>query len=494
MSRLVKCACGKLVKFGGGPSNPPGRCPTCGRPVSTPLATAGPPNSHQLSGTSRRTSPPPAAPAFSNGLLPAHAGAPVSPPVPPPREKLVESQAVKRNTPWVAVGGLGVVATAVIGFLAIIAFKPPVGPTVVTPVLEAPPVVAIQRDPSPPAALQSTREIVSRCEASVAKIEGKIGRGTGFVAAPGVIATNCHVINEELLVNLKVTFPSATKAAAGPFSVHLLYKDAPRDLVLLKIETTLRPLELAGRDAFQRGEDVITIGNPRGLGGQIELENAVGRGVLSTETSFLGQRWYQLSMSVNPGNSGGPVIDTQGRVVGIVTLKANHEEGHGYCIPVDALATALEKIDGITARQRLQIDRRHTAQSVFQFYRGMAEKFTTASFLLIAALEAKEGQVEAKKVAGQYMEMHREIKQFEATLKGDYATAFRQVVDDPETDDQARQDLEALRRLVDRMSDSLEHVKGVGLEAFKRKHRVAFDEFEPLVDRLCASLDVPPKS
>ena len=88
---------------------------------------------------------------------------------------------------------------------------------------------------------------------------------------------------------------------------------------------------------FKKGQPIFTIGNP-GLGNdQGFLKNALSKGVISTKTSVNGLEYFQLGISVNPGNSGGPVIDEQGKVVGMVTLKARMAEGVALCIPPDLI-------------------------------------------------------------------------------------------------------------------------------------------------------------
>ena len=65
---------------------------------------------------------------------------------------------------------------------------------------------------------------------------------------------------------------------------------------------------------------------------------------MSTRTSLEGQRYYQLGIAVNPGNSGGPVFNSFGAVIGVVTRKSTEQEALAFCIPVEDLNLALEKI------------------------------------------------------------------------------------------------------------------------------------------------------
>ena len=186
-------------------------------------------------------------------------------------------------------------------------------------------------------------EIAAESEPSIAMITGDGPVGTGFVVLPGLIATNAHVIDGEFASSLRVRFPSAEKGQQGPLPAELLYDDPRRDIAFLRVKTALPPLRIAKSYTFRKGEDVTVIGNP-GLGGELILENAISRGVMSTRTSLEGQRYYQLGIAVNPGNSGGPVFNSAGAVIGIVTRKSSQQEALAFCIPVDDLNLAIEKI------------------------------------------------------------------------------------------------------------------------------------------------------
>jgi S1-C subfamily serine protease len=186
-------------------------------------------------------------------------------------------------------------------------------------------------------------EIAAESEPSIAMITGDGPVGTGFLVLPGLIATNAHVIDGEFASSLRVRFPSAEKAQQGPFPAELLYDDTRRDIAFLRVKTALPPLRIAKSYTFRKGEDVTVIGNP-GIGGELILENAISRGVMSTRTSLEGQRYYQLGIAVNPGNSGGPVFNSVGAVIGMVTRKSSQQEALAFCIPVDDLNLAIEKV------------------------------------------------------------------------------------------------------------------------------------------------------
>jgi len=208
--------------------------------------------------------------------------------------------------------------------------------------------------------LLRTEEIIELVEQSVARIEGPKSSGSGFLIQPQILATNYHVIDDMMTEQIQIQFPSAEGIAKGPFNAELLYADPGRDIALLRVETTLPPLPLAENHQFRRGQDIIAIGSPG------KLENAVNIGVLSSERVIEGHQFYQLGIAINSGNSGGPIIDRQGNVIGIATLKSANQESIAYCIPLADVQRALTRAESLTELQKYLRDAMHHARVVFQ--------------------------------------------------------------------------------------------------------------------------------
>ena len=138
--------------------------------------------------------------------------------------------------------------------------------------------------------------------------DGKRGLGTGFVvAADGLIATNLHVIGEA--GRSPSNWPTAS--ARGHRRPRLRPRRRPRRPPHRR-EGRLTPLEL-GDSALKDGQAVVALGNPHGLKYSVVAGRRVGAARRSTAGSMI-----QLAIPVEPGNSGGPVLDMDGRVVGIV--------------------------------------------------------------------------------------------------------------------------------------------------------------------------------
>jgi S1-C subfamily serine protease len=188
----------------------------------------------------------------------------------------------------------------------------------------------------------STADIVAESEPAVALIKSNSSGGTGFLIGRGLLATNAHVIADEFMSDVKVSFISADDKHKAPLRAQLLYEDAERDIAFLAVKSELKPLRVAKTYTFRKGEDITIIGSP-GFADDV-LENAISRGVMSTRTKVENKDFYQLNVSINHGNSGGPVFDSTGRVIGIATLKSVKQEAMGFCIPIEDVQAALAKL------------------------------------------------------------------------------------------------------------------------------------------------------
>lgn len=159
------------------------------------------------------------------------------------------------------------------------------------------------------------------------------GLGTGFVvSADGLIATNLHVIGEARPIDVQFSDGRTFSVTA----VHATEKSM--DLAVLKIDAKDLPvLKLGDSDALKQGEQVVAIGNPLGL------RHSVVSGVVSEKRELDGKPMIQVAIPIERGNSGGPLLDMQGRVHGIVTLKSQVTRNLGFAVVVNALKPLLEK-------------------------------------------------------------------------------------------------------------------------------------------------------
>lgn len=185
---------------------------------------------------------------------------------------------------------------------------------------------------------ETTAELTTRTRNSVATVShfGRDGRengqGTGFVVGEGLIATSLHVIGESRPVQVKLADGSRHEAIA----IHAFDRHA--DLAVIRIAPTQSPiLPLANSDSLQQGDEVIAIGNPLGL------QFSVVEGVLSGRRSFDGIELLQVALPIEPGNSGGPLLDRQGRVHGVVNMKSALTRNLGFATPANLLKALLDR-------------------------------------------------------------------------------------------------------------------------------------------------------
>lgn len=178
--------------------------------------------------------------------------------------------------------------------------------------------------------------------------------GSGFlISADGLIVTNHHVIDgaTDLWVNLN----------GRRYAAELQGDDPPTDLALLKIkpEEELTYLALADSDALRVGEWVMVIGSPLRLGMSVSVGvvSAKGRSIDITPDRSL-ENFIQTDAAINFGNSGGPLVDRQGRVVGIATAINYGAENIAFAVPVNTLKTILPQLleTGSVRRGYLGID------------------------------------------------------------------------------------------------------------------------------------------
>lgn len=165
--------------------------------------------------------------------------------------------------------------------------------------------------------------------------EGKqVGLGSGFVvdSKKGVIATNFHVIGEGRPITVQL--PDGKKVEATSVEA----ADRKNDLALIRIPVKDLPaLPLADSDRVKDGAPIVALGHPRGL------EHSVVAGVLSGRRDIDGAKMLQIAIPIEQGNSGGPLLDMEGRVIGIVSLKALVTINLGFAAPANALKPLLDK-------------------------------------------------------------------------------------------------------------------------------------------------------
>ncbi|MGG5812296.1 S1C family serine protease [Falsiroseomonas sp. CW058] len=143
-----------------------------------------------------------------------------------------------------------------------------------------------------------------------------VSSGTGFIIAPGRALTNHHVIEDCRGVRVR-------SAGGADLPARVLASDRDRDLALVEVPDNAGPALPFRRDqTIRRGEGVVTYGFP--LAGLLSSGPTLTTGEISALAGLSdNQRQYQISAPVQPGNSGGPLLDMGGNVVGVIVSKLN---------------------------------------------------------------------------------------------------------------------------------------------------------------------------
>ncbi len=175
--------------------------------------------------------------------------------------------------------------------------------------------------------------------------EGDVVRsGSGFFVSNGKIATNYHVIDGATKIYARVVEKEKSYLVKS-----IVASDKSHDLAILTVPDVTTPtLKLADSDKVQIGESIYAVGNPRGF-----LEGTVSDGIISGIRVRNPNTWIQITAPISPGSSGGPVLNTDGEVIGIVVaditsqdpkLKINRSQNLNIAIASNYLKTLLNTI------------------------------------------------------------------------------------------------------------------------------------------------------
>jgi len=179
------------------------------------------------------------------------------------------------------------------------------------------------------------------------------GMGSGFIVTPdGVILTNAHVIADAAEVTVKLT-------DGREFRAKVIGSDKPSDVAVIKIDATGLPTVKLGSSTNEKvGEWVLAIGSPYGF------ENSVTSGIVSAKSRSLPDGTYipfiQTDVAVNPGNSGGPLFNMKGEVIGINAQIFSHTGGYqglSFAVPIELAVKVKDQLQqfGKVSRGRLGV-------------------------------------------------------------------------------------------------------------------------------------------
>ena len=186
--------------------------------------------------------------------------------------------------------------------------------------------------------------VIEKSIPAVVTIKTDVSQGTGFIITDdGYIVTNAHI-----LVGGREVF--AVTSEQRTIQADFIGYDETLDIALLKIPGDYNRLNLANSNNIQIGEKVIAIGNPLGL------QFSVSEGIISAKDrpgpNDL-EAYIQTDAALNPGNSGGPLINKDGKVVGINNFKVGGSESLGFALESDYIKQAVNDIASQTLGQSL---------------------------------------------------------------------------------------------------------------------------------------------
>ncbi|MCY0388550.1 DegQ family serine endoprotease [Robbsia sp. Bb-Pol-6] len=205
--------------------------------------------------------------------------------------------------------------------------------------------------PLPPALLPDNRRRSPEAPGAPSDTERDNGLGSGFIlSSDGYVMTNAHVVEGADAIYVTLT-------DRREFKARLIGVDKPTDVAVVKIDASKLPAVVIGDSEKVRvGEWVLAIGSPFGL------ENTVTAGIVSAKSRYTGEYlpFIQTDVAVNPGNSGGPLINMRGEVIGInsqIYSRTGGFMGISFSIPIDeAMRVANQlKTTGVVTRGRIGV-------------------------------------------------------------------------------------------------------------------------------------------
>jgi serine protease Do len=199
---------------------------------------------------------------------------------------------------------------------------------------------------------RSVIQVVKKAAPSVVSLRHDSRAGSGVILrSDGLILTNAHVVGQERLVEVRLADGRSLRG-------RVLGRDKAVDIAVVKVEAENLPAsELADSDALEVGQLAIAIGHPLGL------ERTVTVGVVSATWRRLEKRgpegFVQTDVAISPGNSGGPLLDSHGRVVGInrLVVREKGATGLSFAVPINVAAEVARQLleHGDVRRVRLGV-------------------------------------------------------------------------------------------------------------------------------------------
>ncbi len=186
---------------------------------------------------------------------------------------------------------------------------------------------------------QDFSEVIEDAIKSVVNVLTEKSSGSGFIIdSNGYVVTNAHVVSGASIIRIQ-TFNEEV------YDAEVVGANILNDIALLKINGNFDALELADSSKAQIGEKVIAIGNPLGL--SFTVTEGIVSAVKRTGPNGLSE-YIQTDVTLNPGNSGSPLINTAGMVIGVNNFKVGDAESLGFALESNAVRKYINEIANYT--------------------------------------------------------------------------------------------------------------------------------------------------
>ena len=158
--------------------------------------------------------------------------------------------------------------------------------------------------------------------------------GSGFAIGSNTVVTNAHVIGNQNDIIVKAYSGQEYNASIYLFNEAL-------DIAILSVDNAeFIPLEIGNCEDIKVGDDIYAIGAPR------SLEYTLTKGVISNKSrTIVFNKYIQIDAAINSGNSGGPLLNSVGQVIGVNSMKISDAEGIGLAIPISTVTSFMEGND-----------------------------------------------------------------------------------------------------------------------------------------------------
>ena len=162
------------------------------------------------------------------------------------------------------------------------------------------------------------------------KTDKSVGSGVIF-DSDGYIVSNYHVVDSAISGSVRTS-------DGVVHAVSIIGFDKRKDIAVLKIDGSFNRLRFANSDVVDVGQRVLALGSPAGL------DFSVNEGIISARRVIDGLEFFQTDVAMNPGNSGGPLVDASGRIVGINNFKLKDYEGLNFAISSNEVKAVVDVI------------------------------------------------------------------------------------------------------------------------------------------------------